>query len=201
VSTLVAATYPDQHRAEEVLATLRRLQSQQIVDLDDACIVTKNADGKLKLHQAVNLTGAGAAGGGTWGLLIGALFSIPLWFIPGAGLAALATTVGTAAVGAGAGAIAGHFSDYGISDDFIKQLGREMQPNSSVLFILARNAQPDRIIPEVAKFGGTILRTNLSNDAEEKLKASLTAAQQAAVGQTAAQPSSPPAAQADGPTA
>jgi uncharacterized membrane protein len=77
MADLVAITYPDEHRAAEVLATLRRLQHEYLIDLEDACVVTKDAQGKIKLHQAVNLTAAGAASGAFWGSLVGLLFVFP----------------------------------------------------------------------------------------------------------------------------
>nr|WP_232017751.1 DUF1269 domain-containing protein [Cereibacter sphaeroides] len=46
--------------------------------MEDVVVVTRDAEGKVKLHQAVNLTAAGAVGGSFWGLLIGLLFLNPL---------------------------------------------------------------------------------------------------------------------------
>ncbi|MGH2504750.1 MAG: DUF1269 domain-containing protein, partial [Ktedonobacterales bacterium] len=71
MSNLVVVAYPDEYRAAEVLASLRRLKKEYLIDLDDACYVTKDASGKIKLHQNTSLAGAGAAWGGMWGLLIG----------------------------------------------------------------------------------------------------------------------------------
>jgi len=160
MSDLVVIAYPDQHRAAEVMATISRLSSEHLVDLEDACYVTKDQAGKVKLHQARDLTTGGAAAGGFWGLLIGMLFLAPL--------------VG-AAVGAASGAIAGKYSDVGIDDKFVKQLAAQMQPGSSAIFTLTRRVTVDKVLPELAKFGGTVLRTSLAKDAEEKLKSSLQA--------------------------
>ena len=142
MSNLVVVAYPDEYRAAEVLAALRRLNSEYLIDLDDACYVTKDARGKLKLHQNTSLAGAGAAWGGMWGMLIGLLF-----FVPFLGLA----------LGAGLGALSGKLSDYGIDDNFAKQIAANIQPNSSAIFMLIRKSTPDKVVPEMAKFGGTIL--------------------------------------------
>ena len=158
MSNLVVVAYPDEYRAAEVLAALRRLQKQYLVDLDDACYVTKDAHGKLKLQQNTNLAGSGAALGGMWGLLIGLLF-----FVPFIGLA----------IGAGLGALTGKLSDYGIDDQFAKQLGATMQPNSSAIFMLVRRSTPDKVIPELAPYGGTILQTSLPKETEAKLQEAL----------------------------
>jgi uncharacterized membrane protein len=158
MSTLVVVEYPDQYRAAEVLASLRRMQAQYLIDLEDACYVTKDDKGKLKLHQNTSLAGAGAAFGGMWGMLIGLLF-----FMPFLGLA----------IGAGLGALTGKLSDYGIDDKFAKQLTSSMQPNTSAIFVLVRRSTPDKVIPELARFGGTVMQTSLPKETEEKLQEAL----------------------------
>ena len=158
MSNLIVVAYPDEYRAAEVLAALRRLNKEYLVDLDDACYVTKDASGKIKLHQNTSLAGAGAAWGGLWGMLIGLLF-----FVPFLGLA----------IGAGLGALSGKLSDYGIDDKFAKQIAATLQPNTSAIFMLVRRATPDKVIPELSQFGGTILQTSLPKETEEKLQQAL----------------------------
>ncbi len=178
MSNLVVVAYPDEYRAAEVLASLRRLNREYLIDLDDACYVTKDARGKLKLHQNTSLAGAGAAWGGMWGLLSGLLF-----FVPFLGFA----------IGAGLGALGAKLSDYGIDDKFAKQLADTMQPNSSAIFMLVRRSTPDKVVPELAKFGGTVLQTSLPKETEEKLQAALNqgAGEQVAQAQQAAEAATP----------
>lgn len=182
MSNLVVVAYPDEYRAAEVLAALRRMSNEYLIDLDDACYVTKDARGKLKLHQNTSLAGAGAAWGGLWGMLIGLLF-----FVPFLGLA----------IGAGLGALTGKLSDYGIDDKFAKQLTATLQPNSSAIFVLVRRSTPDKVVPEIAKFGGTVMQTSLPKETEEKLQAALKqggadqVAQAQAVAESQAAPTAP----------
>jgi len=186
MSNLVVVAYPDEYRAAEVLATVRRLNNEYLIDLDDACYVTKDARGKLKLHQNTSLTGAGAAWGGMWGMLIGLLF-----FVPFLGFA----------IGAGLGALSGKLSDYGIDDEFAKRLTSTLQPNSSAIFMLVRKATPDKVVPILAQYGGTILQTSLPKETEQKLQEALNKgggkeieqAQEAAEAQTTPASSAPPA--------
>jgi uncharacterized membrane protein len=163
MADLVAITYPDEHRAAEVLATLKRLQHEYLLDLEDAVVVTKDAQGKIKLHQSVNLTAVGAATGAFWGTLVGMLFLIPL---------------GGLAIGAAAGALSGALSDYGIDDSFIRSLSEQMPPGSSAIFMLVRKSTTDKVEPELAKFGGKILYTSVSKEAEAKFQEMLDAANQ-----------------------
>lgn len=164
MSTFVAIEYDDPFKAQEVRLALAKLQREYLIDLEDAVVAVKDEKGKVKLHQAVNLTAAGAASGGFWGTLIGLLFLNPLL---------------GAAIGAGAGAVSGALSDVGIDDDFMKKLASGLKDNTSVLFVLVRKATPDKVVEEVKQYGGTVLQTSLSHEDEAKLQKALAEAQQA----------------------
>jgi uncharacterized membrane protein len=161
MSTLIVIGYDDQYKAEEVRLKLRKLQSEYLIDLEDAVVAVKDSAGKVKLHQAVNLTTAGAVSGGFWGSLIGLIFLNPLLGL---------------AVGATAGAVSGALTDLGINDDFMKDLAATMTNGSSALFVLVRKATPDKVLEEIKGTGGKILKTSLSHDDETKLQAALDAA-------------------------
>ncbi len=161
MSTLVVIGYNDLYQAQEVRLKLIKLQKDYLIDMEDAVVVVKNEDGKVKLHQAINLTATGAISGGFWGSLIGLIFLNPLL-----GLAA----------GAAAGAVSGALSDVGINDTFMKDLANTMQPNSSALFVLVRKSTPDKVLEELQGTGGTILKTSLSHEDEDKLQAALATA-------------------------
>ena len=161
MSTLVVVGYDDPYKAEEVRLKLRKLQSEYLLDLEDAVVVVKDEKGKVKLHQAVNLTAAGAVSGGFWGSLIGLLFLNPLLGL---------------AMGATAGAVSGALTDVGIDDNFVKELSATMTPGSSTLFVLVRKATPDKVLEELKGTGGRVLKTSLSHEDEAKLQAALSAA-------------------------
>jgi uncharacterized membrane protein len=155
MADLIAIAYDDEHKAEEVRLALVKLQKEHLIELEDAAVVIKNAEGKVKLKQAVDLTAAGATSGGFWGLLIGTLFLNPLL---------------GAAVGAAAGGITGALSDIGVEDKFMKELGATFEPGTSALFVLVRKVTPDKVLDEIAPYGGTVLRTSLSKDQEAQLQ-------------------------------
>jgi uncharacterized membrane protein len=161
MSTLVVIGYKDLYQAEEVRLKLWKLQKDYLIDLEDAVVATKDQEGKVKLHQAVNLTATGALSGGFWGSLIGLIFLNPLLGL---------------AMGAAAGAASGALTDVGIEDKFMKDLAATMQPGSSALFVLVRKSTPDRVLEEIKGTGGTVLQTSLSHDDEAKLQAALSAA-------------------------
>jgi uncharacterized membrane protein len=155
MSDLVVIGFDNENKAFEMRAELAKLQKEYLIEMEDVVVVTKNDKGKVKLHQAVNLTAAGAVSGGFWGMLIGMIFLNPL-----AG----------AALGAGAGALSGKFTDIGIGDNFIKELGETLTPESSALFVLVRKVTPDKVLEALKGFGGKILKTSLTADKEDTLR-------------------------------
>ena len=166
MSDLIVVAFPGEDTADQVLNKLQALQKEHLIDLEDACVVVRDRNGKVHVKQAVNLVGLEAASGGAfgafWGTLIGLLFLNPL-----AGL------LTGAAFGAGAGALSGMLSDYGIDDDFIRSLGETLEPGTSALFILVRRVTLDKVLPELRPFGGKVIHTSLSTEQEARLRRAL----------------------------
>lgn len=168
MSTLVVVGFDSLDGAAAELGRCRELEKEYLLDLEDAVVVRRTQDGKVHLDQSVNLEKVGATwgllSGGFWGALVGLIFLNPL-----AGF-----LVGSIA-GAGAGALDGKFSDYGIDDGFIKQLGDTLTPGTSALFILVRKAEPEKVIAHLSELKGhaRIIQTSLSPEAEAKLRAAV----------------------------
>lgn len=162
MSDLVVIGFADEFKADEVRVELLKLQSEYLIDLEDAVVAVKQADGKVRLHQSHSLPTAGAVGGGFWGLLIGTLFMNPLLGIM---------------AGAAAGAAAGALSDIGINDHFMKELASTLHNGSSALFVLVRKATPDKVLEALRGSGGKVLKTSLSHDDEARLQTALDAGQ------------------------
>ena len=156
MSELIVFAFKDETGAAEMSAAIQDLQEQQLITLSDAATVIRKEDGKVKVKQANSLVGTGALGGAFWGMLIGLLFLAP-WL----GLA----------VGAVTGALAGKFTDYGIDDKFIKDVGETVEPGHSALFLLISDWTEDKVLDELKKYDPTVLRTSLSKEDEAKLRA------------------------------
>lgn len=77
-------------------------------------------------------------------------------------------------MGAAAGALSGALSDIGIDDNFMRDLGSTIEPGTSAIFVLIRKSTPDRVLADLSKFEGKVLRTSLSKEDEAKLQAALT---------------------------
>jgi uncharacterized membrane protein len=155
MSTLVVVGYDEPAKAEEIRLRLRKLQSENLLDLKDAVVAVNDEKGKVKLHQSVNLTADGAFAGGFLGSLTGLIF-----------------------LNASAGAAAGALADVGIDEHFMKELSATLTPRSSTLFVLVGSPTPDRdkVLAELTGTGGKILKTSLSHEDQAKLQAALSAA-------------------------
>ncbi len=160
MSTLVAVVFNDESTAFDMRAALARMQKQYLLDMEDAVVVTRDTNGKTRLHQAVSLTGAGAVGGAFWGMLIGLLFLNPLL---------------GAAVGAGAGALSGKFSNIGIDNKMMKDIGDSLKPGTSALFVLIKKAAPEKVLDGLKEFAGKgrVFQTSLDKDDEKALREAL----------------------------
>jgi uncharacterized membrane protein len=167
MSDLVVLDFDGAGTADEVLTKLRAMQKEYLIDLEDACVVVRTEAGKVQVKQAVNLMSLGAASGARSGLLLGALAGL-LVLNPLAGMA-----VGGLA-GAGFGALSGSLVDYGINDQFIEDLGKTIPKGSSALFLLIKRSTPDKVLPELEPFRPRVLKTSLSKEQEDKLRAALT---------------------------
>ena len=157
MSNLIVIAFNNEADAFEMRAVLAKMHAQYLIEMEDAVVVTRDAKGKVQLHQAVNLTAAGAVSGAFWGTLIGMLFLNPLL---------------GAAVGAGSGALSGKLADIGINNQFMKDLGATLTAGSSALFVLVRKSTPDKVLEGLKPFAGKgrVLQTSLTKDEEEDLR-------------------------------
>lgn len=165
MSELLVIGYPDETTAGKVIEDLQEAESEYLVDLADAAVIVRNQRGKLKITTTDSLVAGTTLGGMFWGLLVGLIFLVPV-----AGLA----------VGGILGAAAGGLSRLGIKEDFKHQVADLVKPGTSAILAIIRQMTPDRVIDEIKPYGGTVLRTSLSHEEEEKIIAALHGGEKAA---------------------
>jgi uncharacterized membrane protein len=161
MATLVAIGYPDQGTAEQARKTVDELESELIIQADQVASISRDLEGKYHVHttHGGESAGGGAMWGGFWGLLFGLLF-----FIPFAGMA----------LGAGMGALFGHLGKQGIDKAFQQQVRDYLKPGTSALFMVIEQATPDKAIAALQQYGGTVIRTSLSDEDTKRLQEALT---------------------------
>ena len=158
MSDLVAIVYPSEAKAEDVRQRILKLQREYLISISDAVIAVKTDNDSVKLNQLVNTTAVGAATGSFWGLLIGLLFMNPILGV---------------AVGAASGAVGGALTDFGIQDQFMKELASSVQPGNAVLFVLIKHMTADKVLNEIKDAGGVVLKTSLDENREQILRDAL----------------------------
>jgi uncharacterized membrane protein len=160
MATVVAIAYPDQDTAEQARATVWQLEEELIIQADQVAVISRDPEGDYHVHTSHSgfSTAGGAMWGGFWGLLFGALFLIPFagW-----------------AMGAGLGALFGHLRDNAIDQAFQQQVRDALQPGTSALFVVIQHATPDKAIAALEQYGGTVIKTSLSDEDTEMLQEAL----------------------------
>lgn len=142
--------------AENALRKLAELASQHLIILLDAAVVTwPEGKKKPKTRQAVDLVGKGALDGAFWGMLFGFLFFVPLLGM---------------AVGAAMGALSGKFADFGINDEFIKDVQSKVTEGTSALFVFSGASTEDKVREAFAGVQMELISSNLSNEQEAELR-------------------------------
>ncbi|HEV3282847.1 MAG TPA: DUF1269 domain-containing protein [Solirubrobacteraceae bacterium] len=160
MATLVAIGYPDQRTAEAARQTVQGLEADLIIQADQVAAISRDDEGKYHVtttHGATSGAG-GAVWGGFWGLLFGLLF-----FIPFAGWA----------IGAGFGALFGHLGKNAIDKAFQEEVRDYVQPGTSALFMIIEKATPDKAVAALDQYGGTVIKTSLSDEDTAKLQEAL----------------------------
>ena len=156
MATLTAWAFQGVGDADATVNKLKELQSQQLITIQDAAVVSwEIGKKKPKTRQLNNLAGAGALGGAFWGMLFGLLFFVPLL---------------GAAIGAGIGALTGSMADVGIDDNFIAGVKQRVTPGTSALFLLTSDVVEDRVKAELNGTKAELIASNLSADQEAKLR-------------------------------
>src|ERR1700716_1712427 len=164
-SELFVVCFPTADVADQVLQEFRHLEAAHLLRLEDFVIVSRADDGRLSIHRGVHRKLKETAPALLLGAVLGKWFGAPLL---GAGL------------GAAGGAIANRLPDTAIDEHFVRELTQRLAPNSSAIFGLIPRysadrvlSAPDRVVPELGRFGGTVLHTTLSAEAEESLQAAI----------------------------
>lgn len=159
MSELIVAGFKGEFAADEVLLKLLKMEQIHLIDLEDAAVATRKKDGTFIIRHSNVLVMADAAKGSGWGLMIGTVLLNPLM-----------GTLAGGVVGAATGKIIKVLKKIGINDDFIEEIGDTLSPDSSAIFILIRKSLPDRVVEELGKFDGKLLRSSLSPENETELK-------------------------------
>ncbi len=156
MSHLVVITFDNMEEADRVLEALQAVRDEKQLELDDAAVVVKDAEGAVRIENRVDRgVKVGAVGGGLLGLAIGFLLGGP---------------VVSAALGAVAGAMGGDLANLGIDQRFINDVSQALEPGTSALFVMVGRADPQAVIEALRPFRGKVYYTALPAETEAELR-------------------------------
>src|SRR5690349_1068864 len=158
MAELIAIGYPDETTAALAEAEVQRLSSELIIEPDAVATIVRDKEGKYHVSTSHHAVGGGATWGMFWGMLFGLLFFIPVFGM---------------AVGAGLGALFGKIEKTGIDKQFQQQVRDMLQPGTSALFVVVEKVTPDKAVEGLQEFGGTVIKSSLSNEAQAELQSAL----------------------------
>ncbi len=156
---LVVITFDTEDKAEQVVDTLKSLEHQAFMNLEDTAIVVKDAQGKVHVKNAVDKSvKQGAAFGGLLGMFLGVMFLVP---------------IGGLLIGAIGGAVFGKLADMGVDKKFIDEVSESLQAGTSAIFFVVREANVEVAMAALRPYEGKVLQTTLPEDLENELKRAL----------------------------
>lgn len=155
---LIAIGYDDTTTALAAMDEVEKLAKDLVIQPDAVAAIVRNEEGKYRTITNQHLVGAGATWGMFWGLLFGILFFVPVFGL---------------AWGAGLGAIMGKISKSSIDKGFQDQVREQVKPGTSALFLIIEQMTTDKALAGLSQFGGTILKTSLSEEDEKELQEAL----------------------------
>jgi uncharacterized membrane protein len=158
MAELIAIGYDDTTTAVQAMEEVERLETELVIQADAVAAIIRNDEGKFKTVTNAHAVGAGATWGMFWGLLFGLLF-----FIPFLGMA----------FGAAFGGLMGKLEKGAIDKQFQAQVRDMLKPGTSALFMVIEKATPDKALAALSKFGGTVLKTSLSEEATAEIQKGL----------------------------
>jgi uncharacterized membrane protein len=158
MTTLVAIGYPDETTATAASLEADRLAKDLVLQPDAIAVIIRDREGKFHVTTNHHAVGGGATWGMFWGLLFGLLFFIPIMGM---------------AVGAGLGALMGKVTKSGIDKQFTEQVREMLEPGTSALFLVIEQVTPDKAVEALSRYGGRVLKSSLSKQAEAELQEAL----------------------------
>jgi uncharacterized membrane protein len=158
MATLSVWKFDASDGATAALATLRTMHAHQLVQLQDAAIVSWPSDANrpsiMPLHS---LVGPGTLGGSFWGALYGLVFLVPILGL---------------AIATGFGPLIAPTDEIGIDEKVVKELRDKITRGSSALMLLTVSAVTEAVLDDMQAQRGHagLIEANLTREQESRLR-------------------------------
>jgi uncharacterized membrane protein len=153
MSALVALLFNDPYKAEEARAAVHRMEGEGLLEMDETALVVKYPDGKMRISQDTDVVSRDQQIGHVAGLLTAAITGT-MPFI-------MASTIG--------GRLLGRLTDNGITNRFLKDVQKGLEPGTSVLVLVGRS-DPERrrkVLDRLRGWNPRILQSDLPPEMEQ----------------------------------
>jgi len=161
VADLIAIGYDDEETAEKAAEEVYRLAQDLVIEPEAVAVIKRDEKGKYKVVTNHHPVATGVTWGMFWGILFGLLFFVPVFGL---------------AVGGVLGGLFGTIDKIGIDKTFQQEVRDMLAPGTSALFLVVDKVTPDKAVEALSKYGGRVLKTSLSEDAEQQLQEALAGA-------------------------
>ena len=156
MSNLVVVIFDNEEEATKVRESLKSVEKQGLLSLDDSAIVVKDEDGQVHVKNELDRgVKVGIAGGGLIGLFVGFLFGGP---------------IGALLLGAVGGGVVGSLTDMGLQKSFVKEVSDALKPSTSAIFFIIREGNPNAAVAALKPYQGEVYHTSLPPEAEETVR-------------------------------
>ena len=157
MSDLIAITFDGADDAAAALHSVRSLEHEGRIKLEDTAVVTKDAEGKVHVKNEMS---SGTETGAVVGAVLGGLLFVVF-------------PVGAIIGGAIAGGLIGRAVAPGIDGGFVKQVEAGLPAGGSALFLLSKGGDTGLLIAAMRQYQGRVVQTSLDEEEEAALRDSL----------------------------
>jgi uncharacterized membrane protein len=155
---LIAIGYADDFTAAAALEELERLEQDFIIRRDEIATVVRDERGAFKIETHAVITGERPSWTMLWLNLFATLFFVPILRMPiGSDLEPIVRSVARA----------------GLEPEFAERARDMVGPGTSALFVLVEKVTPDAVVSALEAYGGTVLQSEISPQAEVMLQETL----------------------------
>ncbi|MEU7006325.1 DUF1269 domain-containing protein [Streptomyces sp. NPDC046332] len=153
MSELIVIGYDDPAVAKKAFKAVQELNNNHVVELSGLAVVTVDQDGETHVDTPAKTekVAVSATAGALWGLVFGILILTP----------------GIGVVGAALGGLIGKLNQMGVDNNFRSKVDSLLQPGSAAVVIMASKVTEDKFAAAMQSFGGTVLKTSLSEKDEQ----------------------------------
>jgi len=152
----VIASFRAADAASNALTKLKDINKEQGFGIQNAAVLTVNADGKLRIKETSDMSGGkGMVVGGVVGGVIGLLGSTVLWPL---------------GIGAAVGGLASKLRDSGFPNKKLEEVGSKLKPGDSLLIVAVPDAAAEPVSRILKDAGADLIREAIDGKVVEDLE-------------------------------